>query len=148
MRKFFNIALALLAVVVMGTSCDKNDYPSMVEGEWRYTTEECDIYVAFGSTGTFELFQRLGQGRYYLYNGSWDMEDERLSGEYNDGNPWGSSYEVSFDGSDKMTLRALNGSAESNTYLRTRIPEEVRAEAQCAVRGDMQSAISAPQPLL
>lgn len=118
----------------LGTSCEKEDYPALIEGEWHYATDECDIYISFTSEGSFELFQRLGEGRYRLYNGSWRLKEETLSGEYNDGNPWGSSYKVSFEGSDKMTLTANNGSKEAITYTRKSIPEEVLNNSTCEVR--------------
>lgn len=145
MKRFLYLTLALVGVMFSCASCDKDEKTAtLVEGEWHYTSEQCDIYVSFASTGDFELYQKLGEGRHYLYIGTWALEDEILSGEYNDGTPWGSSYTVSFEGDNKMTLTATNGSSERNTYSRTAIPEEVRQESICKVRSGVAMEIPAP----
>lgn len=129
MKKIIRITLWLLAATFALGSCSPEDYTTSIEGEWHTTRAECDIYIDFGSGGVFELYQRLGEGRYRLYTGSWSVEEDTLSGNYDDGTPWGSSYKISLDGDNQMTLRATNSSGESNTYTRTTIPVEVRTEA-------------------
>lgn len=136
MRKFLYMTLALVGLMFAGTGCNSDEKTAtLVEGSWHYASDEVDIYVSFASSGDFCLYQKLGEGRHYLYNGTWLLEDNILSGKYNDGTPWGSAYEVSFEGDNKMTLTATNGSSERNTYTRTTIPEEVLEESVCKVRG-------------
>lgn len=130
------MTLALLSVIIMGTGCKKEKIQSNIAGEWHCTVEECDIYLAFNPEGTFELYQKLGEGRYYQYNGTWSVDKDIVSGTYNDGTSWGSSYQVKFNGSDKMTFSATNGSGEVNTYTRTSIPEEVMNGYLVAVKSD------------
>lgn len=146
MKRFIYLALALFGMITLCASCNnKVQTGSLLEGEWHYSSEQCDIYVSFASTGSFELFQKLGEGRHYLYCGTWSLEGDTLGGVYNDGTPWGSSYTVSFDGDNTMTLTATNGSSESNTYTRTTIPEEVRSESAIQVRS---VELDIPTPLL
>ena len=82
----------------------------------------------FAATGEFDEYQRLGEGRYRHYEGTWSVEKDVLSGVYADGTEWGSSYTLSFDG-DTMTLTANNESAETIIYTKTAIPAEVKDEA-------------------
>lgn len=132
--RLFLMVVALVAFAITG--CDKDNEPSAnnlktkVVGEWHYVSEEydADVYVAFTSEGTFDEYQRLGEGRYRHYSGTWTMKNSVLSGLYDDGVEWGSSYKVSFAG-DTMTLTATNKSAEALTYIKEGIPEEVKATA-------------------
>lgn len=134
------MTLALISIAIMGASCKKDKIQSNIPGEWHCSTEECDIYVAFNQDGSFELFQKLGEGRYYLYLGKWNADKDILDGTYNDGQPWGSSYRVEFDGSDKMTLNATNGSGETNTYTRKSIPEDIRNNHLVGVKSEENPA--------
>lgn len=136
MKRIIYMTLALLSVIIMGTGCKKEKIQSNIAGEWHCTVEECDIYLAFNPEGTFELYQKLGEGRYYQYNGTWSVDKDIVSGTYNDGTSWGSSYQVKFNGSDKMTFSATNGSGEVNTYTRTSIPEEVMNGYLVAVKSE------------
>lgn len=146
MKRFIYLAFALFGMTIVCASCNTTEQTaSLIEGEWHHNTELCDIYVSFASTGNFELFQKLGEGRHYLYCGTWSLEGDTLSGVYNDGTPWGSSYTVSFDGDNTMTLTATNGSSESNTYTRKAIPEEVRNESATQVRS---VELDIPAPIL
>lgn len=126
--------LTLISMLFMGTGCKKDKLQANVIGEWHCSVEECDIYLAFSPDGTFELYQKLGEGRYCQYNGTWNADKDVLSGNYNDGTPWGSSYEVKSEGSDKLVFTATNGSSEVNTYVRETIPEEVRKESLVTVK--------------
>ena len=141
--RLFFMAVALVALVITG--CGKDNEPSAnslngkVVGEWHYASEEydADVYVAFAAEGTFDEYQRLGEGRYRHYSGTWTMNKDVLNGVYDDGVEWGSSYKVVF-GDDTMTLTSTNGSAEAIIYVKDIIPEEVKqnAIAPFALRSD------------
>lgn len=148
MKRVLYMILTLLATLTLASGCKEVTSPSMIEGEWHCATQECDIYISFATTGTFQLYQQLGEGRHHLYNGTWTLDKNTLSGEYNDGTPWGSDYTVAFgDGSDTMTLTATNGSAEAHTYTRTTIPEDVREGSVVEVRSGVVEVV-VPSPIL
>ena len=123
---------AALAFVGCGKENDapKVDNATKVVGEWHCAPEgyDVDVYVAFDAAGTFDEYQRLGEGRYRHYEGAWSVEKNVLSGVYADGTEWGSTYTISFSG-DTMTLTANNESAEAIVYTKTEIPAEVKDEA-------------------
>lgn len=123
---------AVLAFVGCGKENDapKVDNATKVVGEWHCAPEgyDVDVYVEFAATGEFDEYQRLGEGRYRHYEGTWSVAKDVLSGVYADGTEWGSSYTLSFDG-DTMTLTANNESAETIIYTKTAIPAEVKDEA-------------------
>ena len=131
--KFYLLTLcAALAFVGCGKENDapKVDNATKVVGEWHCAPEgyDVDVYVAFDAAGTFDEYQRLGEGRYRHYEGTWSVEKNVLSGVYADGTEWGSTYTISFSG-DTMTLTANNESAEAIVYIKTEIPAEVKDEA-------------------
>lgn len=131
--KFYLLTLcAALAFVGCGKENDapKVDNATKVVGEWHCAPEgyDVDVYVAFDAAGTFDEYQRLGEGRYRHYEGTWSVEKNVLSGVYADGTEWGSTYIISFSG-DTMTLTANNESAEAIVYTKTEIPAEVKEEA-------------------
>jgi hypothetical protein len=125
---------ALCAIAFFGCGKEKDtpkvDNAAKVVGEWHCAPEgmDVDVYVAFDAAGTFDEYQRLGEGRYRHYAGTWSVNKSTLSGVYADGTVWGSSYTLSFDG-DTMTLTANNESAEAIVYTKTAIPTEVKDEA-------------------
>ena len=123
---------AMLALVGCGKEKDapKVDNTAKVVGEWHCAPEgmDVDVYVAFDAAGTFDEYQRLGEGRYRHYAGTWSVAKNELSGVYADGTEWGSSYTLSFDG-DTMTLTANNESAEAMVYTKIVIPAKIKDEA-------------------
>ena len=125
------LLIAALAFVGCGNEkTPKVDNAAKVVGEWHCAPEgmDVDVYVAFATEGTFDEYQRIGEGRYRHYAGTWSVNKSELSGVYADGTEWGSSYALSFDG-DTMTLTAKNDSEEAIVYTKTVIPAEVKDEA-------------------
>ena len=136
------LVFALFAMLCILTACKKGDEdkpaagPSCV-GEWQlsevavksvtYAGQEVDVYVAFLESGSFELYQMVGQGRYRKYTGTWNMDGTVLSGKYSSKKDWGSSYDVSQEG-DKLVLTS-KVSGEVNTYKKTSIPESIKSSA-------------------
>lgn len=128
--------MMVLCAAFMVVGCDKNnDTPTVdpatkIVGEWHCSAEEydADVYVAFYADGAFDEYQRIGEGRYRHYAGTWTFEKDILSGLYADGVEWGSSYKVSFEG-DTMMLTSMNESAEAMIYIKDTIPAEVKDEA-------------------
>ena len=83
------------------------------------------MYLNFTDDMKFEMFQKVGEGAYRLYRGTWNVEEDVLTGKYNDGEDWAAAYRITVD--DKsLTMTSMNDAAEESTYTRTEIPENVR----------------------
>ena len=134
-RRLFLLAAALLTAFAFA-GCDKGpetpavNLSTRIVGEWHCITEQydVDVYVAFYADGKFDEYQRIGEGRHRHYDGEWFLDKEILSGVYSDGQSWGSSYVVSFDG-ETMTLTSTNELPETMTYVKEEIPAEVKDSA-------------------
>lgn len=123
---------AALAFVMSACSKEDND----ICGEWHLSDisvvtkaqgpYDISVYLAFSKTGTFDLYQKLQEGKYVHYTGKWEMADGQLYGYYTDGTPWGAgSYGVSLS-SKTLKLTANNGLGEVTTYKREKIPSSVK----------------------
>jgi len=132
--------LAIIAICGSVLGCKKTpkaDPTPQCTGEWQlssisvksvsYAGQAIDIYVSFVSDGNFELYQKIGQGRFRKYTGTWSLSGTTLSGVYSSGKEWGSSYEVSVD-DETMTLTSAVAE-EVSVYKKSSIPESVKAEA-------------------
>jgi hypothetical protein len=113
---------------------------SKIVTEWHCTVSDidADIYLSLGNFFTFELYQKIGEGAYRLYKGTWELDEDTamLSGKYNDGTPWGSGYAVavSEDG-NSMTLTSSTGS-EEQTYRKESVPAAVKDGCVVVVKSD------------
>lgn len=140
---FFLIAVPAMALIsLLSVSCQKTDpYGSELDGEWHLVSttglemDGIDVYASF-SGGSFVLYQRTGDMmRYYVYDGTYSLADDVLSGRYSDGSSLGSTYRLVFsDDGNTLEMLALNGSEELNAYRRSTIPEEVRNISVPAVK--------------
>lgn len=103
-----------------------------IVGEWHCVVSDidADIYLALMSDSTFELYQKVGEGSHRLYRGSWSMNEasRTLSGRYNDGTEWGSSYETAVsEDKNSMTLVPKAATAkEEHVYRREAVPASVK----------------------
>ena len=106
-----------------------------IEGDWHCTatSAEAEIYVTFTAEKTFTLYQLIGEGSYRAYNGTWSLNGTELSGKYNDGTDWGTSYNVTSNNEDSITLTA-GGVMETYYRLRDGIPEEVTTNCVTVVK--------------
>lgn len=109
---------------------------SKIAGEWHCVVSDidADIYLSLVSDATFELYQKIGEGGHRLYRGTWTLDEDiaRLSGKYNDGNSWASSYDVAVS-EDKNSM-TLTSADEELTYRRESIPSEVKDGCTVVVR--------------
>ena len=136
MKKTLYVILA--AALCMLTSCKKEmTLAEKLVGDWNChaTSVDAEIYVTFTSEGTFALYQQIGEGAFRLYNGTYTLTGSVLSGQYNDGASWGTSYEVSATGTDTLTLTA-EGVTETYGRVTGGIPEEVLAGCVTVVKSD------------
>ena len=130
--------LSLLAVALLfAVAChNKQDGPKTpaIAGEWQLTSIEVksvdyagqtlDVYLSFAEDGSFELYQMIGQGRFYKYSGTWTITGSTLSGKYASGKDWASSYEVSVSGESLTLVSSVSG--ETDVYQKVSIPDSVK----------------------
>ena len=123
------IPAVLFTIALFSFSCAKDAVlQENIVGEWHYSDNDTDVYIAFGESSEYELFQKIGAGRYREYRGKWFLEKGILSGDYAERSGWGSSCKVEVN-SNTLTLIALNGSEEVTVYTRESIPASVRESA-------------------
>ena len=127
------LAALLCASVVSTLSCTKEaNLGESLPGGWHYSDAASDVYIAFSADGHYELFQKIGEGRYREYMGEWTLKKGVMSGNYGEGIAWGSSYRVEIDG-DTLVLAATNGPGEKTVYRRESVPASVRESAEAAI---------------
>ena len=97
------------------------DTPLSVEGSWELTNVttkasvggvSVSVYVSFTS-GKFTLYQKIGDGRYTQFTGTYTLKDKALSGQYDGGKNWG-PYTATMSGTN-LTLTTAGGK-ETDTY--------------------------------
>lgn len=134
--KIFCVALASLALL---SGCSKSDDgggngggngDGSVIGQWHLVSwsalSSADVYLSFSETGAFEIYQRVYSPSYVHYNGSYSFDKGVLSGLYSDGNPWGSSYKVTFQSNGtQMTLTSATSSGDVAVFVQSTIPDEI-----------------------
>lgn len=126
--------------MLLMAACGEKPAPTEQEiicGEWHSTSLAVsgDIYLDFNDDKTFEMYQKIGDGAYRLYRGTWNLENDVLSGKYNDNESWAASYDVDVDGRN-MTLTSKNDAAEVSKYSSCTIPEEVKTGCEVVVKSD------------
>ena len=139
MKKFFAFAVVLLGLVACGGQNKDNPDTTPVltkenlVGAWELSSvstkatvgsETVNVYVDFASSGSFSLYQKIGQGRYTKFDGTFSVSaDGKLSGKYSGGASWG-PYEGAVSGST-LTLTSAGGN-EVDTYKKVAaIPDSV-----------------------
>lgn len=129
------IALSLAFALVSCGGDDKGPVVSdAIVSEWHLVSVSGlnsipQVYVNFAQDLSFELYQKVGEGRYRKYEGTYTVTGSIVSGKYSDGENWGSDYEASFDEADNLVLTAQNGSEEVCTYKKEALSETDKANA-------------------
>ncbi|MBQ2965659.1 MAG: hypothetical protein IJE11_01430 [Bacteroidales bacterium] len=144
MKKISKI-LFILSIALFASSCggSKKKGPEVsteIVAEWHLTSVSGlaasavpDVYIEFGSEMWFELYQKVGDGRYRKFEGFYTVSGSVISGQYSDGEKWGSDYKVSFD-DGKLVMTAQNGSGEVCTYEKKALSETDKADAYVVTR--------------
>lgn len=126
-----------LAVVFALASCGKtpDERPNKgsegsIEGQWHLvswsTLNAADVYLSFGSNGTFDIYQRLYAPTYTHYEGTYRLSGNKLSGTYSDGTAWSNdSYTVKFaDNGNQLTLTGATAN-DVAVYVKASIPDDI-----------------------
>ncbi len=109
-------------------------------GEWHCVNEEeqADIYLSLAEDLKFELYQKITQGSYRLYRGTWSVDEEEdiISGQYNDGEPWAKDYliVISEDGKTMNLIAKETIGTRNYKYTRTEIPGDIKENCIVVVK--------------
>lgn len=115
----------LAASLVLAAACGNKEggdkTATKIVGDWHLVqmtdmpaSDLPQVYITFTAEKTFELYQKLGEGRFRKYDGNYTLTGKTLAGTYSDGTAWGSEYTVSFE-EDMLNLTAV-GTEEVCTY--------------------------------
>ena len=138
MKKILFFISALIIMVSCGDKGGKQPELTLEDKlctDWHSTSLslEADIYISFADNNTFELYQKIVEGAYRLYRGTWNLEEDILTGKYNDGEDWAAAYKISIDG-ETLTMTSKNDAAEVSVYKKTVIPSSVKETSETIVK--------------
>jgi hypothetical protein len=138
MKKILFFISALIIMVSCGDKGGKQPELTLEDKlctDWHSTSLslEADIYISFADNNTFELYQKIVEGAYRLYRGTWNLEEDILTGKYNDGEDWAAAYQISIDG-ETLTMTSKNDAAEVSVYKKTVIPSSVKETSETIVK--------------
>ena len=133
-----------VAAVLAFASCVKSEDAVVKElaGDWYYETVEADtpvqVYVSFAKDMTFELYQKVGEGAFRKYSGTYTFDGTLLDGVYSDKAPWKEAKTVTIDGDSLTAVGVKTG--ETITYVRKLVPATVRYQYSDALKSMPVSA--------
>lgn len=144
MKKILYIAALLLSVLSCKEPVDPQPGPEpgpnppvvektleeKIAGEWHCVVSDmdADIYLSLASDNKFELYQKVGEGAYRLYRGTWSLDEKTavLTGKYNDGEAWGSGYGVVLSEDENTLTLDPSADGEDQTFRKESIPSDVK----------------------
>ena len=133
MKKYiYLLAVAIMALV----GCEKDaEHTCVVCGQWRgeELSAEAGIYMNFLCNGTFDLYQKLDNGVFELRRGKWNLEAGVLSGTYNDGEAWATTYKATVSG-ETLTLVSQSEGSETNLHKKCEIPAAIMDNCEVIVK--------------
>lgn len=135
MKRIAYMIIAALALISCGKDAETLD--QKLCNEWHSTSLaiEADIYLDFNSDKTFEIFQKVGQGAYRLYRGTWKLDGDILSGKYNDGETWAADYTIDING-NVLKMTSKNSAAEESAFASATIPAQVKENCVVEVKSE------------
>lgn len=124
MRKVFAFAAMLLVLAACSGNKNNPDTPkASIAGFWELSnvatkatvgSVDVSVYLEFTVDGNFSIYQKIGDGRYSRFTGSYTYSSDVLTGNYSSGSSWG-PYDVVLD---DTTLK-LSSANEEDTYKKT-----------------------------
>lgn len=130
MKRFISMLLIGASFILAGCGNGNGDggkenQPLDITGTWELTgievtksahlgDETIEVVITFNADKTFTLSQIIGDGRAKDFSGTWALTETTLTGKYENGKAWGSSYQVSVDNA-VLTMIPESG-AEKYTY--------------------------------
>lgn len=152
MKKILYIAALLLSVLSCKEPVDPQPGPEpgpnppvvektlaeKIAGEWHCVVSDmdADIFLSLASDNRFELYQKVGEGAYRLYRGTWSLDEKTavLTGKYNDGEAWGSGYGVVLSEDENTLTLDPSAEGEDQTYRKESIPADVKENCVVVVK--------------
>ena len=103
MKKFISNLIFATFVALGLASCTKTDKNlEKISGEWYWQGTEAnvslEVYLAFKTDNTFDLFQKIGDGAFRHYTGTYTYDGVNLSGVYSYKTPWKYAYQAQVNG--------------------------------------------------
>lgn len=138
MKGIVNKILFAAASILALASCVKSEEALVkkLAGDWYYETVESDVpvqvYVSFANDMTFQLFQKVGDGAFRRYTGTYTFDGTVLDGVYSDKSTWKEAKNVTIDGDILTAVGVKTG--ETITYVRKLVPATVRYHYTDAVK--------------
>ena len=142
MNKIKYILIAL-AAVFFAASCEKAPQTSTaIVAEWHLIemtgaqpSDLPSVYIDFKADLTFEIYQKVGEGRYRRYDGTYVVTENVVTGKYSDGEDWGSGYTAAFE-EEILVLTADNGSGEVCRYEKASLDPAEKDKADVVTKAD------------
>lgn len=135
------VALLAMTLVSCGGDDDKGDngggdlpvVQTNIVGKWHLTSwcdaePEFDVYIEFTKDGNFNIYQQTWTFTYEHFAGTYSVNNNILSGQYNNGQSWTASYIHEVKDS-KLTLMNTVDLDEKGVYEASVIPAEIIEEA-------------------
>ena len=144
MKKIIFMICAALLIAGCGNKEEKKSLEDLIIGEWHSTSLSMseassyagEVYVGFNADKTFELYQKIGEGAFRLYRGTWNLDGDILAGKYNDGEEWGTPYQISIDGKTLAMKYSIHDSEVTVVYTSAIIPSEVKVGCEVVVKSE------------
>ena len=153
MKKHLLKVACILAVLAGMTSCEGYEVPTGKPEEsieltrcWHLVSiygaqVEADIHIDFGKDGKFAIYQRTEELTYTVFNGTYTADEATsvISGVYDDGTEWLTSYNYVVDKEAKtLTLTSVNNPSEVSVYEPSKVPASATMSSRSATANDVK----------
>ena len=152
MKKHLLQLVGMLALLVGVTGCEgweingPKEEPVVLARCWHLVSiyganVDADIYIDFGKDGKFAIYQRTVELTYTVFNGTYtnDEASSVISGVYDDGTAWLSSYSYVLDKQAKtLTLTSVENPSEVAVYELSKVPASATTETRSASVNDVK----------
>jgi hypothetical protein len=97
-----------------------------------------EVYIDFKADYSFEIYQKVGEGRFRRYDGTYAVAEDIVTGEYSDGEDWGCSYTASFEADGEVLVLTADekGRGEVCRYEKASLDQKEKDEADVVTKAD------------
>lgn len=97
---------------------------------WSGSEPGFEVYMSITEDGALTLWQRIENYGWEAFRCTLSYEDAIVSGVYQDGTAWSTSYVVTI-GDESMTWTSGNDSSDVSVYCRESLPDDLSAMEFC-----------------